>query len=380
MAARALLCYLCTALLLASRSARAEDAFGRQQGAVEDISGAASADASLSALEKAARAKVVAVRGAGYQSLVDMRRDAGAIAAVRELQEVTRKLLRARYGAFAVAGGGPAGATGTVFHVKCVVAFPSAMPDIGAKGAGGTIIIETAPIELLPHAVLLFLELAEAHAERDARAPAFHRNAGHVLQAQTVGSGAKGLAFQEYSPQYPHVENTLGFAGRPGELCFIYRYILRESCSQFDSLPLTSLMIPQAVRPSTCASLCPWWTLGYAPSDARIVGRRTASPAHATTNRPHSSSPILSLPRAPRFPLIAPSSSIIDNTRNHGPASQGSKSEADSCFGKIREGQPQVERMKRVWTGTNFPAMDKMGFTNKAEDHIRIEAVTLRAA
>jgi hypothetical protein len=27
-----------------------------------------------------------------------------------------------------------------------------------------------------------------------------------------------------------------------GELSFMYRYILRESCSQFDSLPLTSLM------------------------------------------------------------------------------------------------------------------------------------------
>ena len=30
----------------------------------------------------------------------------------------------------------------------------------------------------------------------------------------------------------------------PGELYFMYRYILRESCSQFDSLPLTSLTIP----------------------------------------------------------------------------------------------------------------------------------------
>jgi hypothetical protein len=28
---------------------------------------------------------------------------------------------------------------------------------------------------------------------------------------------------------------------REGECSFMYRYILRESCSQFDSLPLTSL-------------------------------------------------------------------------------------------------------------------------------------------
>jgi len=33
---------------------------------------------------------------------------------------------------------------------------------------------------------------------------------------------------------------------------FIYRYILRESCSQFDSLPLTSLTIPGA---DDCRSL-----------------------------------------------------------------------------------------------------------------------------
>ena len=32
-------------------------------------------------------------------------------------------------------------------------------------------------------------------------------------------------------------------ARREGECSFMYRYILRESCSQFDSLPLTSLMI-----------------------------------------------------------------------------------------------------------------------------------------
>ena len=42
------------------------------------------------------------------------------------------------------------------------------------------------------------------------------------------------------------LENGTSFpydAFDPGELSFIYRYILRESCSQFDSLPLTSLTI-----------------------------------------------------------------------------------------------------------------------------------------
>ena len=41
-----------------------------------------------------------------------------------------------------------------------------------------------------------------------------------------------------------------------GECSFIYRYILRESCSQFDSLPLTSLTIlPTSARPSRTARL-----------------------------------------------------------------------------------------------------------------------------
>ena len=41
----------------------------------------------------------------------------------------------------------------------------------------------------------------------------FHRNAGHVLQASVKGSG-KGLAYQEYSPEYPHKQFTLGYAGK----------------------------------------------------------------------------------------------------------------------------------------------------------------------
>jgi hypothetical protein len=35
-----------------------------------------------------------------------------------------------------------------------------------------------------------------------------------------------------------------GLARLGGECSFMYRYIVRESCSQFDSLPLTSLTIP----------------------------------------------------------------------------------------------------------------------------------------
>ena len=78
---------------------------------------------------------------------------------------------------------------------------------------------------------------------------AFHRNAGHVLQAMVEGAGHPSLAWQEYSPAFPHTRYTLGYAGRPGGPAF---YV-----------------------------------------------------------------------------------STVDNTANHGPGSQGSATEADSCFAKL---------------------------------------------
>lgn len=91
----------------------------------------------------------------------------------------------------------------------------------------------------------------------------FHRNAGHVLQAQvkTNKGGMRSLAFQEYSPAFPHVQYTMGYAGRPGGPAF---YI-----------------------------------------------------------------------------------STVDNTANHGPGSQGSKTEADGIFGKIVQGLDVVQRMRK---------------------------------
>jgi hypothetical protein len=46
---------------------------------------------------------------------------------------------------------------------------------------------------------------------------AFHRRAGHVLQAFIAGGRGKtqSLAFQEYHPGYPHVKHTMGYAGTP---------------------------------------------------------------------------------------------------------------------------------------------------------------------
>lgn len=64
--------------------------------------------------------------------------------------------------------------------------------------------------------------------------------------------------------------------------------------------------------------------------------------------------------------------STVDNTKNHGPASQGSKTEADSCFGRIISGFDVVEKMKKQ------PGAGPNGFINSPEDYIRIPSITLK--
>lgn len=202
----------------------------------------------LAAHEKAQRGVVSAIKA----RRVVMEKNPEALQETGKLQAITRQLILARYGQHAKTT-----SKGTVFHIQLTVSFPEVMPDMDARGPTGVITVETAPIELMPHAVFLFLELV-THWDGGA----FHRNAGHVLQVMTHGSHL-GLAFQEYSPKYPHIKYTLGYAGRPG---------------------------------------------------------------------------------GPPFYV-----STVDNTHNHGPASQGSKSEADSCFGRVLEGKDVVDRLLNVW-------------------------------
>ena len=74
-----------------------------------------------------------------------------------------------------------------------------------------TIVIELAPIELIPCSVFYFLELARGWTKGS-----FHRNAAHVLQVQSHSAYIKAsMPFQEYSPQHPHKYGTVGYAGRP---------------------------------------------------------------------------------------------------------------------------------------------------------------------
>lgn len=210
---------------------------------------------------------------------VVMERDGAALKATHDLQVATRELLVARYGK----------TDNGKYLVEMQVQFPKMMPDASAGlPFTGKILIETAPIRLMPHAVYLFLEIV-----RTWQSGSFHRNAGHVLQTTVrfQRKDLKRLAFQEYSKNYPHVKGTLGFAGRPGGAAF---YI-----------------------------------------------------------------------------------STVDNTRNHGPGSQGSKTEADSCFGRVIEGQDVVERLSKVWGKDSAFTRSRMGFLDKKSQHAIITSMKI---
>jgi len=97
------------------------------------------------------------------------------------------------------------------------------------------VIIELAPVNLMPHSVHTFLsQLSEGYWTRGT--PAIVMNPGHVLQAcphpcletKAMGGSYPGdpyvdmrhagldtVSFQEYHPAYPHEKYTIGFAGRP---------------------------------------------------------------------------------------------------------------------------------------------------------------------
>lgn len=67
--------------------------------------------------------------------------------------------------------------------------------------------------------------------------------------------------------------------------------------------------------------------------------------------------------------------STVDNTDNHGPASQGSKSEADGCFGRIAIGKEVVRRMS-LQPGRSKPS----GFVSESKNFIKIKAMKLLPA
>jgi hypothetical protein len=166
-------------------------------------------------------------------------------------------------------------------HLK----FPESMPDYVSAGSEGDITFELGPLHLVPYSTFFFLDVIDHW-----KGGAFHRNAGHVLQA-LVTSSKPGLAFQEYHPDFPHLQYTLGYAGRPG---------------------------------------------------------------------------------GPEFYI-----STLDNVQNHGPGSQGSKTEADSCFGRILPTEANIQTVKRMQKqpGKQKPA----GFVDHPRNYINIVSLTLQS-
>lgn len=67
--------------------------------------------------------------------------------------------------------------------------------------------------------------------------------------------------------------------------------------------------------------------------------------------------------------------SLVDNTNNHGPGSQGSKTEADSCFARVVEGWEDVviKRMKKQPGGNPKSG----GFINDQSNYIEITELKL---
>lgn len=125
------------------------------------------------------------------------------------LQAATLELLRHRYGY----GGDHDDdhPKDRRFRVAVEVVLPETVPDYDPHNAHGRVVIEMGPAELIPCSVFYFLELARTY-----RSGSFHRNAGHVLQAQAKATAVtKHMPFQEYRPEFPHKQYTAGYAGRP---------------------------------------------------------------------------------------------------------------------------------------------------------------------
>ena len=118
-------------------------------------------------------------------------------------------------------GGGP-------FRIEFVLQFP------GEQGhaVGNRIIIETAPLGMMPHAVHMFLEMAKGGLYTGTKfnfagSDTVTVNIEHDNDVKkTFGDYTPALSFPEYNDHFPHAEYTLGFMGRdpdalPGPSFFI---------------------------------------------------------------------------------------------------------------------------------------------------------------
>lgn len=114
------------------------------------------------------------------------------------------------------------------FQIEIQLAFHPES-NVAEMEGGESIVIETAPIDEMPHSIWLFLEQVDRQLFDGC---SFHRNAGHVVQAGPAPNfltspgaqlakrfktaGLSSVLFQEYSPKVPHEKYTIGYGGRPG--------------------------------------------------------------------------------------------------------------------------------------------------------------------
>lgn len=136
------------------------------------------------------------------------------------IQEQSRQLVVQKYGQ------GP-------YRVEFEVHFPH-------DNHAWFFVVETAPLEHMPHSIGIFLDQVQAGLYNQGGF-AFHHNGHHItygspypnflshpdgvdnhdeaeeiLKRRYFDRGLGQLLFAEYSPEFPHLEYTLAFAGRPG--------------------------------------------------------------------------------------------------------------------------------------------------------------------
>jgi len=109
-----------------------------------------------------------------------------------------------------------------VFRVTMHLLFPKILEKATARVE--RIVLETAPIQTMPHSVYEFLKLITRW-----QGGMFNRNTNRLVQASAHDYSATDpegiLAFPEYSEEFPHVKGTLGFAGHPGGPSFFINTI-----------------------------------------------------------------------------------------------------------------------------------------------------------
>ena len=107
-----------------------------------------------------------------------------------------------------------------------VVEFSVLFSDMSEGTMPSKFAVEMAPLDLMPHSVLLFLEMVEKRLWDET---AFVHHVDHIISASPTvyhsgtskreefqKAGLGQVAFQEYSEKFPHKPYTLGFSGRPG--------------------------------------------------------------------------------------------------------------------------------------------------------------------